>query len=157
MRTFCGLEHKVRLKRWLRVWRLVVRDTSPEDSLVARTNTPGTDHDSPSRRLMSGESSWGRKFANIFFFSSDVRGRRTVTREHDLCTPMKSRITTSGKRNWSWYAPCEKATEINEHACAREIGGKTSNKLPRITIETSTGKTAMILSLKIKSLREIEN
>lgn len=53
----------------------------------------------------------------IFFFPRHTRacvGDRQ--RARDLCTRMKSRVATSGKRNWSRYAPCEKATEINGHA-----------------------------------------
>lgn len=100
----------------------------------------------------------GRKFANIsfFFFSIRVRGRHAVTvREHDLCIRVKSRVATSGKRNWSRYAPCEKATEINGHVRACE-GGKSPVR-PRDKWASSyiaTGKTA-ISSTKMKSLQDL--
>lgn len=69
-------------------------------------------------RLREGGNS--RTF--LFFLLWHVRAwasRRDRRGARDLCTRVKSRVAASGKRNWSRYAPCEKATEINGRARAR--------------------------------------
>lgn len=69
-------------------------------------------------RLMFKGREGGNLRVSLFFFSGTcARGRAVTARAHDLCMRVKSRVATSGKRNWSRYAPCEKATEINARAC----------------------------------------
>lgn len=64
----------------------------------------------------------GNSWTSLFFLLWHVRAwasRRDRRGARDLCTRVKSRVAASGKRNWSRYAPCEKATEINGRARAR--------------------------------------
>lgn len=128
---FCGLARKARLKWRLRappcnVWSCEIRprrfrssrgQTIPALIAISKPRLRPFDVQGPTRAEIC---------EYLFFFSSGtcVRGRAVTARAYDLCMRVKSRVATSGKRNWSRYASCEKATEINGHARVR--GARTS-------------------------------
>jgi len=63
-------------------------------------------------RVSEGGNSWISFFRHARVWAS----RRDRQGARDLRTRVRSRVAASGKRNWSRYAPCEKATEINWRA-----------------------------------------
>lgn len=124
----------------------------------------------PRRLMFKGQR--GRKFAGIslFFFPLlrhvRARGRAVTVREHDLCTRVKSRVATSGKRNWSrapWKSYRNKRTRapprsreidaglkrlrrVSSRGCAvRKLDGDYQNQIAGFTdAPTSPGRNIWI-------------
>jgi len=124
MRTFWDVKSDLNDDWECDVWSYEIRLRR----IVARTN-PDTDHDSPSRHLMSGESSWGRKFANIFFF---VRRAWASHRDHQGIRFMHANEVT---HYYEWETKLEPIRSVwksyrNKRACVCE--GEKLAARPRI-------------------------